>query len=328
VARFLITGGAGFIGSHLAEALLARGDTVTVIDNLSTGRFENVQHLVPNPHFSFAIDTIANEIVLDRLASQCDILIHLAATVGVDLVVKSPVQTILTNVEGTEVVLRTARRYRARTLIASSSEVYGKGARVPFREDDDVLLGPTCRARWAYAASKMVDEFLGMAYHHEYGLPVVPFRLFNTVGPRQVGRYGMVMPRFVSAALAGKTLQVYGDGTQTRCFCHVRDVIRAIIALAEEPTAVGQVFNIGSTDPISILDLARRVIVLTDSSSDIAFVPYDQAYAEGFEDLARRVPDTTRIQQAVGWKPQFSLDDIILDVARWLTEAGVAQAAS
>jgi len=324
MARFLITGGAGFIGSHLAEALLARGDTVTIIDNLSTGRFENVQHLVSNPRFGSAIDSITNETVLDRLASQCDILIHLAATVGVDLVVKSPVQTILTNVDGTEVVLRTARRYRAKTLIASSSEVYGKGARIPFHEDDDVLLGPTCRARWAYAASKMIDEFLGMAYHHEYGLPVVSFRLFNTVGPRQVGRYGMVMPRFVSAALAGKTLQVYGDGMQTRCFCHVRDVVRAIIALAEEPTAVGRVFNIGSTDPISILDLARRVIALTHSSSDIVFVPYDQAYAEGFEDMARRVPDTSRIQQAIGWEPQSTLDDIILDVARWLNETGVA----
>ena len=324
MVRFLITGGAGFIGSHLAEALLARGDLVTIIDNLSTGRFENVQHLVPNPHFSFAIADIANEIVLDRLASQCDILVHLAATVGVDLVVRSPVQTILTNVDGTEVVLRTARRYRAKTLIASSSEVYGKGARVPFHEDDDVLLGPTCRARWAYAASKMVDEFLGMAYHHEFGLQVVPFRLFNTVGPRQVGRYGMVMPRFVSAALAGKTLQVYGDGMQVRCFCHVRDVVRAIIALAEEPTAVGQVFNVGSTDPISILDLARRIIALTHSASDIVFVPYDQAYAKGFEDMARRVPDTTRIRQTVGWEPQFTLDDIILDVARWLTETGVA----
>ncbi len=327
MARYLITGGAGFIGSHLAGALLARGDTVTIIDNLSTGRFENVQHLVSNPRFGSAIDSITNEIVLDRLASQCDILIHLAATVGVDLVVRSPVQTILTNVDGTEVVLRTARRYRAKTLIASSSEVYGKGARIPFHEDDDVLLGPTCRARWAYAASKMIDEFLGMAYHHEYGLPVVSFRLFNTVGPRQVGRYGMVMPRFVSAALASKTLQVYGDGMQTRCFCHVRDVVRAIIALAEEPTAIGRVFNVGSTDPISILDLARRVIALTHSSSDIVFVPYDQAYAEGFEDMARRVPDTTRIQQAVGWKPEFSLDDIILDVARWLTESGVAQVA-
>jgi UDP-glucose 4-epimerase len=279
---------------------------------------------VSNPRFGSAIDSITTETVLDRLASQCDILIHLAATVGVDLVVKSPVQTILTNVDGTEVVLRTARRYRAKTLIASSSEVYGKGARIPFHEDDDVLLGPTCRARWAYAASKMIDEFLGMAYHHEYGLPVVSFRLFNTVGPRQVGRYGMVMPRFVSAALAGKTLQVYGDGMQTRCFCHVRDVVRAIIALAQEPTAVGRVFNIGSTDPISILDLARRVIALTHSSSDIVFVPYDQAYAEGFEDMARRVPDTSRIQQAVGWKPQSTLDDIILDVARWLNETGTA----
>jgi UDP-glucose 4-epimerase len=318
MTHFFITGGAGFIGSHLADALLARGDAVTIIDNLSTGRFENIEHLVENPRFKFAIDDISNEIVLDRLASQCDVIVHLAAAVGVELVVQSPVHTITTNIGGTEAVLRSARRYRVKTLIASSSEVYGKGYQVPFREDDDVLLGPTCRHRWAYAASKMVDEFLGMAYHREYGLPVIPFRLFNTVGPRQVGRYGMVMPRFVGAALTGKTLHVYGDGTQTRCFCHAKDAVRAIMALSEKRAAVGQVFNIGSTEPISILELARRVIALTDSTSEIVFVPYEEAYAEGFEDMARRVPDISRIREVAGWTPQYSLDDIILDVARSL----------
>lgn len=318
MTRFLVTGGAGFIGSHLAEALLARGDAVTIIDNLSTGRFANVEHLVSNPLFNFAIDSITNETVLDRLTSQCDILIHLAAAVGVELVIKSPVHTITTNIGGTEVVLRAARRYRVKTLIASTSEVYGKGYRVPFHEDDDVLLGSTCRHRWAYAASKMVDEFLGMAYHREYGLPVVSFRLFNTVGPRQVGRYGMVMPRFVGAALAGKRLRVYGDGTQSRCFCHVSDSVRAILALAGEPAAVGRVFNIGSTEQVSILELAQRVIRLTESNSEIVFVPYEEVYTEGFEDMKRRVPDISRIHQVVGWAPEYSLDDTILDVARSL----------
>jgi UDP-glucose 4-epimerase len=320
MTRFLVTGGAGFIGSHLTDALLSRGDSVTIIDNLSTGQFENIEHLVSNPRFGFAIADVDNETVLDRLASQCDVIVHLAAAVGVELVVRSPVHTITTNIGGTESVLCAARRYRAKTLLASTSEVYGKGLRVPFQEDDDVLLGPTCRARWAYAASKMVDEFLGMAYYHEYGLPTIAFRLFNTVGPRQVGRYGMVMPRFVGAALAGETLRVYGDGMQTRCFCHVQDAVQAIIALAQEPQAVGKVFNIGAIEPISILELARRVIALTHSSSDIVFVPYSEAYAEGFEDMARRAPDITRIQQTVGWAPVRSLDDIILDVARAMRE--------
>jgi len=318
MTRVLITGGAGFIGSHLAEALLQRGDHVSIIDDLSTGSFENVAHLATNPCFEFAIDSITNEIVLDRLASRCDVIIHLAAVVGVKLVVESPVQTITTNVGGTEGVLRAARRYRARTLIASTSEVYGKGVKVPFREEDDVLLGTTSRSRWAYAASKMVDEFLGLAYYYQYGLPVIPFRLFNTVGPRQTGSYGMVMPRFVGAALSGETLQVYGDGTQTRCFCHVKDSIRGIIALADEPAAVGQVFNIGSTEEISILALAHRIIELLESTSQIDFTPYEEVYAKGFEDMARRVPDTTRIRKAVGWKPERSLDDIILDVANSL----------
>jgi UDP-glucose 4-epimerase len=311
----LITGGAGFIGSHLAEACLARGDQVTVIDDLSTGRFANIAHLTSHPRFSFAIDRIQNEVVLDRLASQSDVIVHLAAVVGVQLVVDSPVETITTNVGGTEAVLHAARRYRAKTLIASTSEVYGKGVHLPFHEDDDVLLGATSRSRWAYAASKMVDEFLGLAYGQQYGLPVVLFRLFNTVGPRQTGRYGMVMPRFVGAALAGDPLQVYGDGSQTRCFCHVKDTVRAIVALVDEVSAVGRVFNIGGTMEVSILALAQRVVELLDSDSPIEYVPYERAYKKGFEDMARRVPDVARIRQAVGWVPEYSLDDIIRDVA-------------
>jgi UDP-glucose 4-epimerase len=318
VTHFLITGGAGFIGSHLSRALLERGDRVTVIDNLSTGCFENIEPLITHPGFRFAIDSITNETVLDRLASECDIIIHLAAAVGVKLVVEHPVHTITTNIGGTEAVLQAARRYRAKTLIASTSEVYGKGLRVPFSEDDDVLLGATCRPRWSYAASKMVDEFLGLAYHKESGLPVVLFRLFNTVGPRQIGRYGMVMPRFVGAALAGEPLTVYGDGTQSRCFCHVQDAVRAIIALSQEPAAAGRVFNVGSTEQITILDLARRILSLVGSSSDIVFVPYEQAYGEGFEDMQRRLPDIRRIQQLVGWTPEFTLDQTILDIAAWL----------
>jgi UDP-glucose 4-epimerase len=304
----------------LSEALLARGDTVTAIDDLSTGRFENIEPLTGNANFRFAIETITNENVLDRLASECDVIIHLAAVVGVKLVVDSPVHTITTNVNGTEVVLKAARRYRVPTLLASTSEVYGKGLRLPFGEDDDVLLGATRHHRWAYAASKMVDEFLGMAYHREYGLPVTLFRLFNTVGPRQVGRYGMVMPRFVGAALAGDPLTVYGTGTQSRCFCHVQDVVRAIIALANEPSAAGNLYNIGATEPTTILDLAKRVIALTNSSSEITFVDYEQVYPEGFEDMQRRQPDTTRVKQLIGWEPTHSLDDIILDIAAWLRE--------
>jgi UDP-glucose 4-epimerase len=318
LTRYLVTGGAGFIGSHLCEALLAQGDQVTILDNLSTGSMANVEHLIANPRFDFAIDDIANEMVLDRLASQSDAIVHLAAAVGVELVVQSPVHTITTNIGGSEAVLKAARRYRVKTLVASSSEVYGKGVHVPFHEDDDVLLGPTCRHRWAYAASKMVDEFLGMAYYREFGLPVTLFRLFNTVGPRQVGRYGMVMPRFVGAALHGETLRVYGTGAQTRCFCHVKDAVRAIVGLAQESASVGRVFNIGSTEQISILELAQRVIKLTDSASDIVLVPYNEAYPEGFEDMARRVPDTVRIHKTIGWHPRYTLNDTILDVARWM----------
>ena len=313
--RVLITGGAGFVGSHLAELFLSQGDQVTVIDDLSTGCLDNIQPLIAHPRFDYAIATIENEIVVDRVASQCDLIVHLAAVVGVERVLETPAETITTNIGGTEAVMRVARRYGIKTLIASTSEVYGKGARVPFGEEDDVVLGATSRGRWVYAASKMVDEFLGLAYHSEYGLPVVLFRLFNTVGPRQTGSYGMVMPRFVRAALTGEPLQVYGDGRQSRCFCHVQDVVQAIGGLAEHPDAVGRVFNIGSTSEISILSLAQRVIELLESPSPVEMVPYEEAYAEGFEDMRRRVPDISRIRALTGWSPQRSLDDIILDIA-------------
>lgn len=320
--RALITGGAGFIGSHLAEALLSRGHHVTVIDNLSTGRFENIQHLIDHPRFRFAIDTITNEVVMDRLVSECDVIFHLAAAVGVMLIVEKPVHTIETNVMGTEAVLKAALRYRAKVLIASTSEVYGKGNHIPFREDDDVVLGPTSRNRWAYAASKMVDEFLALAYHREKGLPVVVYRLFNTVGPRQTGRYGMVIPRFVQQALRGDTLEVYGDGQQSRCFLHVTDAVDAILALADCSEAVGEVFNIGSVEEITIDALARRILdraqQITKKSENVSrqikYVPYDQAYAIGFEDMRQRVPEVTKIAQYTGWKPKRSLEQILLDI--------------
>lgn len=327
--RILITGGAGFIGSHLAEALLARGHSVTIIDNLSTGKFENIANLCQHPHFRFAIDSIMNEVVLDRLASECEVIFHLAAAVGVKLIVEQPVQTIETNVNGTMSVLRAAVRYRAKVLIASTSEVYGKGNRVPFSEDDDVVLGPTFRSRWSYAASKMIDEFLALAYHREKGLPIVVFRLFNTIGPRQSGRYGMVVPRFIQQTLEGKPITVYGDGSQSRCFLHVNDAVRALIALAEAETVLGNVYNVGSQEEISIKALAMLVVKTVkqlheegkiqsptrkDSNPQIIYIPYEQAYTSGFEDMARRVPDISKIQRAIGWTPQISLAEAIKDI--------------
>jgi UDP-glucose 4-epimerase len=317
IDRILITGGAGFIGSHLAERLLDSGRKVAILDDLSTGRFENIAHLVERPGFSFAIASITDTPVLDRLASENQAIVHLAAAVGVRLVVEQPVQTIETNIMGAEAVLKAAARYRAKVLIASTSEVYGKGLRVPFREDDDVVLGPTSRNRWAYAASKMIDEFLALAYHQKYGLPVVIARLFNTVGPRQTGRYGMVVPRFVQQALANEPITVYGDGSQSRCFCDVSDTVRALESLLETEEAVGKIFNVGSTTEISILELAQRIKTLLASDSPIHFIPYEQAYAPGFEDMQRRVPDTTRIEQLTGWRPRYSLDDILKRVAAW-----------
>ncbi len=265
--HFLITGGAGFIGSHLAEILLQQGYYVTVIDDLSTGSFDNIVHLTDNPRFRFTIASITNEIVLDRLASECDTIFHLAAAVGVRLIVENPVHTIETNVMGTEAVLKAALRYRAKVLLTSSSEVYGKGNHPPFHEDDDVVMGPTCRSRWAYAASKMVDEFLALAYHREKGLPVIIVRLFNTVGPRQTGQYGMVIPRFVRQALLDEMLTVYGDGKQSRCFLHVREAVEALILLNDCSKAIGEVFNIGSTEEVTIFNLARMILELTEGKS-------------------------------------------------------------
>jgi UDP-glucose 4-epimerase len=329
----LVTGGAGFIGSHLAEALLAAGRQVTIIDDLSTGRFENIAHLAGQPRFRFAIETIANEAVMDRLASECDLIFHLAAAVGVKLIVDRPVHTIETNIMGTEVVLKVALRYRARVLLASSSEVYGKGLAVPFREDDDIVLGPTSSSRWAYAASKMVDEFLALAYQREQGLPVTVVRLFNTIGPRQTGRYGMVIPRFVQQALQGQPLTVFGDGQQTRCFMHVSDAVQALLALAGCQPAIGQVFNAGSVEEISILDLARRVLdevearrgapppadpepggQARDGAARIRLIPYEQAYAQGFDDMRRRVPDIAKIRRFTGWAPRMDLSATLREV--------------
>jgi len=322
-SRVLITGGAGFIGSHLAEALLARGCSVMVVDNLSTGRFANIAPMTGHPRFRFAIDSITNDIVMDRLMSESDMVFHLAAAVGVKLIVENPVHTIETNIMGTEAVLKAANRYRVKVLVASTSEVYGKGNCIPFAEDDDVVLGPTCRSRWAYAASKMVDEFLSLAYYHEKELPVVVFRLFNTVGPRQTGQYGMVIPRLVQQALRGEPLTVYGDGRQSRCFLHVHDAVEALISLAECEQAVGQVFNVGSTEEVSILDLTEKILALVDGSEPrsvqddrILLIPYDQAYAVGFEDMLKRAPDISRMNALTGWQPKRSLNTILEDVIR------------
>lgn len=314
MTKFLITGGAGFVGSYLAELLLAEDQRVLAIDDLSTGRLSNIEHLLNHPRFHFARANILDEVVLDRLASQADVVVHLAAAVGVKLIVEDPVRTIETNVVGTEAVLKASLRYGCRVLLASTSEVYGKGSRIPFCEDDDVLLGATRHSRWAYAASKMVDEFLGLAYFRQYRLPVVVFRLFNTVGPRQTGRYGMVIPRLVRQALLGDPLTVFGDGAQQRCFCDVHDAVRAIHGLAGQKGADGQVFNVGGTEEVSIKELAERVLMTTGSSSAISYVPYSEAYGPGFEDMQRRVPDTSRIRALTGWAPAIGLDETLASV--------------
>jgi UDP-glucose 4-epimerase len=320
IETVLVTGGAGFIGSHLCDLLLGKGYGVLAIDNLSTGRIENIKHLLDSPRFHFVRANIQDEVVLDRLTSQAQAVVHLAAAVGVKLIVERPVFTIETNVVGTELVLKSALRYGCRVLVASTSEVYGKGAKLPFAEEDDVLLGSTSKSRWAYAASKMIDEFLGLAYQSEFGLQVVPFRLFNTVGPRQTGHYGMVVPRFVAAAIAGEPMQVYGDGEQSRCFCDVADVVRAILGLMEHPQSPGRVYNIGATEEVSILQLAERTKKLTNSTSRIEFIPYSEAYAPGFEDMKRRVPDTTRLHELIGWRPELNLDSILDRVHRYMLE--------
>ena len=315
--NYLVTGGAGFIGSYLCEQLVKSARRVVAIDDLSAGRVENIQHLLHLSNFQFVREDILHSQVLDRLSSEADIIIHLAAVVGVKLIVEDPVRTIHTNVMGTDAVLTAANRYGCKVLIASTSEVYGKGVRVPFREDDDSLLGPTNHSRWSYAASKSVDEFLGLAYHAQFGLPVVIMRFFNTVGPRQTGRYGMVVPRFVRQALRGDPIEVYGDGLQSRCFGYVGDVADAIQKLADHPGAIGQVYNIGSTEEVTILELAQKVIKLSGSSSQIKFVPYEEAYAPGFEDMRRRVPSIEKIKQLVGYEPRFTLEDILLKVIEY-----------
>ena len=306
--KILVTGGAGFIGSHLCELLVHNGHQVVAIDDLSTGRLENIQHLLPIPSFQFVRETITNSQVLDRLTSEADILIHLAAVVGVKLIVEDPVNTIATNIMGTEAVLTTANRYQCKVMLASTSEVYGKGYKVPFNEDDDCVMGPTSHSRWSYATSKAIDEFLGLAYYHQFGLPVVVMRFFNTVGPRQTGRYGMVLPRFVRQALAGDPITIYGDGEQSRCFGDVADIVEATVKLAFHPGAIGQVFNIGSTEEVTIRELAERVITATESPSKIVYVPYEEAYAPGFEDMRRRVPDLGKIHQLIGYEPSYTLD--------------------
>ncbi|HUS10971.1 MAG TPA: GDP-mannose 4,6-dehydratase [Pyrinomonadaceae bacterium] len=309
--RVLITGGAGFIGSHLADAYLQRGDEVLVIDDLSTGTIENIRHLKNNPRFHYTIDSVHNQPVTAELVDQCDIVFHLAAAVGVKLIVESPVRTIETNVRGTEVVLALANKKQKRVLIASTSEVYGLSTDVPFREDGNLVMGATTKGRWSYACSKAIDEFLALAYWREKKLPATIVRLFNTVGPRQTGRYGMVIPTFVKQALAGRPITVYGNGEQTRCFGYVGDVIGALIKLMDTADSVGQVFNIGSTEEISIRDLAEKVRQLTRSNSEIVFVPYAEAYEEGFEDMPRRVPDTSKINELVGFKPEMTLEGIL-----------------
>lgn len=313
--NILITGGAGFIGSHLADHLLDLGHHVHVIDDLSTGRIANISHLKPNPRFGYTIDTIMNVPLTAELVDQCDVVFHAAAAVGVRLIVDSPVRTIETNIRGTEIILQVAAKKRKTVVLFSTSEVYGKGEQVPFREDADLVLGPTTKGRWSYACSKAIDEFLALAYWREKGLPVIVARLFNTVGPRQTGRYGMVVPGFVKRALAGEPLPVYGDGTQSRCFSHVRDVVDALGKLFLLDEAIGQVFNIGTDEEVTILELAYRVCRLLDSPSEVRLVPYEEAYAKGFEDMRRRVPDLTRIRKLIDYQPRFGLDQIILDVA-------------
>jgi UDP-glucose 4-epimerase len=310
----LITGGAGFIGSHLAERLLAVGHRVTILDDLSTGRLENLAANQSNPHLRFVRDSVENERTVSILMADCDAVFHLASAVGVQLVLDEPVRSIRITIHGTEVVLESAFRFGRPVLITSSSEVYGKGTRVPFDEDDDVLMGPTQHARWCYAYSKGIDEFLGLAYHRQYNLPVVIVRLFNTVGPRQVGRYGMVLPRFVTAALADQPLKIFGDGDQTRCFCHVADAADAMIRLSKTPDAVGQIFNLGSDHEISINDLAARVIELSGSSAKTEHLTYEQAYGRRFDDMRRRVPKLDKIRAAIGFQPHLDLDTIIRSV--------------
>jgi len=317
MARILITGGAGFIGSHLAEALLAGGHEVCVLDDLSTGTRENLTGPLGDRRFTFVEGDVCNATTLAPQLADCDVLYHLAAAVGVQLIVDQPVHTLSTNIHGSEVVLELAAREGVQVILASTSEVYGKSTAVPFREEDDMVLGATTCPRWSYACSKMVDEFLALAYHQERGLPVTACRFFNTIGPRQTGQYGMVVPRFVSWALAGEPIEVYGTGEQSRCFCHVADVVGALVQLMDCPAANGQVVNVGSDHPISMNELARRVIALTGSASEIRHIPYEQAYGQEVDDLMVRQPSLSKLREWIGYAPRYSLDETLADVVAW-----------
>lgn len=320
--HYLITGGSGFIGSHLSDKLIREGHKVTVLDNLSTGKIDNVKHLSGNPNFQLVVGTILNEFLVDKLAERCDAIFHLAAAVGVELIVNHPLESLTTNIKGSEIVLDMAYRYHKKVLITSTSEIYGKNIQGPLKEDQDRILGSPLKSRWSYSTAKAVDEILAYVYWKEKDVPATIVRLFNTVGPRQSGAYGMVVPRFIKQALENKDITVYGSGAQSRCFLHVRDVVNALPKLLENPKAYGQVFNIGSQEEISIEGLAKKVIEITDSRSKIIRIPYEEAYEEGFEDMERRVPDTTKIRELIGFKPTADLKSIIEDVVRYLKEEG------
>ncbi|MEA2828805.1 MAG: UDP-glucose 4-epimerase [Actinomycetota bacterium] len=309
--RYLITGGAGFIGSHLSEALLSRGDSVTVLDNLSTGSHQNLAAVADNPNLSIVHGSVLDELQVDELVHECDSVIHLAAAVGVKLIIDQPLRSFITNIRGSEIVIQAAFRHRRRILLASTSEIYGKNGAEPLKEDADRILGSPGIARWSYSTAKAVDEILAQSYHRERGLPTIIVRLFNTVGPRQSPAYGMVIPRLVRQAVAGAPLTVHGNGTQTRCFCHVSDVVRGLLGVLDHPGAIGEVFNIGSQEEVSIRDLADRIVKAAGSTSSVDLISYEDAYDVGFEDMRRRVPDTTKVRQLTGWVPRYTLDDIL-----------------
>jgi UDP-glucose 4-epimerase len=314
--RALITGGAGFIGSHLAEYLLAGGHSVIALDNLSTGRYENVEHLLGRRDFEFVLGSILNADLVDDVVSRCDAVFHLAAAVGVELIVQKPLESLATNIRGSEIIFEKAHKYGTRILVTSTSEIYGKNTSDRLKEDDDRILGSPLKSRWSYSEAKAIDEILAYTYWKEKGLETVIVRLFNTVGPRQTGHYGMVIPRFVNQAVRGEPLTIYGDGTQTRCFCYVGDVVGALVALSEHPQAYGRVFNIGGSEEVSIAELASLVIAIAGSDSKTRYVPYEEAYEEGFEDMQRRVPDTSRARQLIGFEPTVSLAEIIAMVVQ------------
>lgn len=321
--KVLITGGAGFIGSYLAEAHLSRGDKVSVIDNLSTGKLDNIKHLQENPNFSLTVDSIMNETVMEELISECDLVYHLGAAVGVRYIIENPLESIKTNIRGTEIVLEKANKYKKKLFLSSTSEIYGKSDNVPFKEDDDRVLGSTHIARWSYSTTKAVDEFLALAYWREKKLPVIIARFFNICGPRQTGQYGMVVPRFVKKALLNQPIPVYEDGSQSRCFTYIDDVIEAVLALIECPDAVGEIFNIGSTEEITIQELAEKIIELTNSKSTILHIPYEEAYEKGFEDMKRRVPDISKINNLIGWQPKVGIDELLSKIIEYHRSNGI-----